>query len=292
MDSVNSGALYLHTDRAKPSGKEQAGVKVLRTLVGKEIRQWIRSFQWPAFTLILLFFAISDPVMTRYQDQLLKHFIGSTGTEMVALLPAPTAKQAIIQFMGDAAGLGAFVLILVSMGIIAQEREAGITEWILTRPVPKCTYVWAKSLTLTLGVTVALAVTVGVAYAYTWSLFSTLPSGWSLVWVTLGLLLRLLWVAAIVLLTSTLFRSSWAAAGVALLATVVESLIYALAGRGEWGHWLPYAATGQISKVMSLPQDAGLPHLWQVNGPSLLLTATGIVVLFGLTAAIFARQET
>ncbi|MBE3583302.1 MAG: hypothetical protein IMX01_04210 [Limnochordaceae bacterium] len=72
----------------------------------------------------------------------------------------------------------------------------------------------------------------------------------------------------------------------------MESLIYALAGRGEWGHWLPYAATGQISKVMSLPQGAGLPHLWQVNGPALLLTAIGIVALFGLTAAIFARQET
>lgn len=66
-------------------------------------------------------------------------------------------------------GLGAFVLaidtIILTQDTIIGEKESGVAEWVLSKPVSRQAYVWAKLVANALGVLVTLVIVPGaVAY--------------------------------------------------------------------------------------------------------------------------------
>lgn len=259
----------------------------LQPLLRKESRQLWRSFQLPAFLLIVLFFALLDPLTARYQNELWRRF--AQGIEIT--LPPPTAAQALSDFIGDAASIGLFVLILITMGTIAQERESGVTEWLLTRPVSRRAYVLAKALVLGLGITATVALTMGVASLYTWSLFGSLPTLRQLLWAGLGLLLHLLLGAAITLTASASMRSAWAAAGIGFLFWAINGTSYALLHASTAARFLPYAVAGRAAEVLAVAPTP-ISELWRLNGPAMLLAAALIIAAVSFAVHTVNRQET
>lgn len=65
--------------------------------------------------------------------------VGSA-SEIQITMPDPTPEMALTQFVTDIGGIGAFVAVIMFMGIVAAEKSNGVTEWVLTRPVTRSEY--------------------------------------------------------------------------------------------------------------------------------------------------------
>ena len=102
-------------------------------LILKELRSNWRSFRYPAFLLVVTFFAILDPLMLKYMNEILANF--ATGIEIIA--PDPTPEDAFLSYLSDVSQIGILVLIFMAMGSVAREKETGVTGWLLSKPISR-----------------------------------------------------------------------------------------------------------------------------------------------------------
>jgi ABC-type transport system involved in multi-copper enzyme maturation permease subunit len=106
------------------------------------------------------------------------------------------------------------------MGSVASEKEKGITEMILHKPLPRWAFILSKFTAQTLVYVVAFFIAEILAYVYILVLFEPVSFGvFSLI--NLLLLMWLLCFTAITTLGSTVSRSIGTAAGISLAGSVV-----------------------------------------------------------------------
>ena len=185
---------------------------MFRTLLAKEFREQWRTWKMIVFLAVFLITGMISPVLAKYTPELLK-MVPNLPAGLADLIPAPTMADSVAQYLKNTEQFGILLVILLTMGVMAQEKERGTAAMLLTKPVSRSAVVLAKWLT---GMTVALAglLVDGLAcLAYTAVLFDPIPFGafWTLnllLLVTLGVYLT------VALMASTLARSqSIAAAG-------------------------------------------------------------------------------
>jgi len=135
--------------------------------------------------------------------------------------------DAISQYIKNLSQFGVLLGLLLSMGLVSQEKERGTAAMLLTKPLPRSSFLVAKFLALGLGFVVALTVAALGGYYYTLLLFEALNGGG---WLLLNgvLLIQVLVYISITLLFSTLLRSQAAAAGLTLGVALVLSLLEAV----------------------------------------------------------------
>ena len=185
---------------------------MFRTLLAKEFREQWRTWKMIVFLAVFLITGMISPVLAKYTPELLK-MVPNLPAGLADLIPAPTMADSVAQYLKNTEQFGILLVILLTMGAMAQEKERGTAAMLLTKPVSRSAVVLAKWLT---GMTVALAglLVDGLAcLAYTAVLFEPIPFGafWTLnllLLVTLGVYLT------VALMASALARSqSIAAAG-------------------------------------------------------------------------------
>src|SRR5262249_3392093 len=135
---------------------------------------------------------------------------------------------------------GAVAAILLTMGAVAGERERGTATLILSKPVSRAAFLWAKLVAIGFELAGAVALAVLATYVYTAVLFHR-PSGLAWIELTAVAWLSTMVYASITLLGSVLARSPLGAAGFGLLALVVVSI---LAVVPNFGPWLPTGLSG------------------------------------------------
>lgn len=206
-----------------------------RLLLLSELRSGLRTFRFTALVLAAVFFGLTDPLFTRFMPELLGLFAG----EITIIMPAMTAQDAMATFFGDVGQILGFVMVAVTMGSIARERERGVAGWLLTMPVGKRTYLGVKLAAMVAGVVAAITAGTIIAWAYTASLFGYAP-GIGTILSAAGVILVLVMVGTITVVASALWRNqlvAGAAGFVTLLGTWASGL---LAGTGI-GRYLPVA---------------------------------------------------
>jgi ABC-2 type transport system permease protein len=185
---------------------------MFRTLLAKEFREQWRTWKMIVFMAVFLITGIISPVLAKYTPELLKS-IPNLPSGLADFIPAPTVADSVVQYLKNTEQFGILLVILLTMGVMAQEKERGTAAMLLTKPVSRSAVILAKWLT---GMTILLAglLVDGLAcLAYTVVLFEPLPLGafWTLnllLFVYLGVYLT------VALMASTLARSqSIAAAG-------------------------------------------------------------------------------
>jgi ABC-2 type transport system permease protein len=199
---------------------------MFQTLIAKEFREQWRTWKLVVFLAVFLITGMISPVLAKYTPQLLGS-IPNLPAGMAALIPTPTVADAVTQFLKNTSQFGILLVILLTMGVMAQEKERGTAAMLLTKPVNRSAMVLAKWLT---GLSVLLAGVIidGLAcYAYTAVLFEALPIGayltlCLLIWVYLSVYL------SVALMASTLARTQAIAAagafGGLIILLILESL--------------------------------------------------------------------
>ena len=254
-----------------------------RVLLGKELREQVRTYRMPVAAIVFLLFGISSPVLARYTKELLD-LLGTQATSGIQIvLPAPTAADAIGQLLKNLGSFGILMAILLAMGAVATEKERGTAALILTKPASRLAFLLAKLVVIavTLGVSVAVGLVFG--WIYTVTLFDNAAlnvAGY--VAMAAFLWLTLLAYAALTLLGSTLTSSTAGGAGFGFVALIVTGLVAALPTIGPF---MPTSLNGPGADLaLGLPVQL---ELWQ----PLLGTLLFIFVPFALAWLSFRRQE-
>jgi ABC-2 type transport system permease protein len=175
-------------------------------MLKKEFREQNRTYRLVISVIVFLSLGISAPIITWLTPDLLKNL----GNGATIILPPQTATDALNTYLKNMVQLPALALILLAMGIIADERSRGTAVTILTKPVPRSIFVLAKFLAYEGTLIISLILAASGAYYYTSQLFSPLPVG-SFVILNIALLAFLTLTLALTILCSALVRNSIAA---------------------------------------------------------------------------------
>ena len=239
--------------------------------------------QWSSYRLlivaaVLLFFGLLSPVTAKYTPEIIKLALPN-GDEVAALLPPPSAKESVEQYLGNLSQFGVVIALLVTMGTVAQEKDKGTAALMLVKPLPRSVFLLAKLIAIALTFTVSFALAGAASYYYTLVLFEAMDI---VNWVALnGLMLLLVLIyIALTLLCSTLTKSQVAAGGMAFGVMIVLASVSAVPGIGQY---LPGQLIGWGAELMA----GGSTAYWPALGVSI-----GIVIVALASAwTIFQRQE-
>jgi ABC-2 type transport system permease protein len=192
------------------------------TLTRKELLEVFRTYRLLIVSAVFLIAGLSGPLLTYYLPDILKS--SSRSQHIHIVVGKQTALDAIMSYVGSVTQLPMLAVILVAMGVIADERRSGIASLILYRPISRAAYLLSKATAEGGVVLVGLALGAAAAYYYTVLLFSDVGLG-PFVLINVGLLLIALDVLALTLLCSALLPSSVAAGGAAFVAYILYGTV-------------------------------------------------------------------
>src|SRR5665811_532992 len=102
---------------------------------GKEAREILRTWRIWVLPGILLFFALTGPVLARYTPELVGALAGDQLKGLV--MPTPTYLDAYAQWVKNLSQIALFALIIIYGSIISSERKSGTAVLVLTKPVSR-----------------------------------------------------------------------------------------------------------------------------------------------------------
>lgn len=245
----------------------------------KELMEQWRSYRLLVVSVVLLLFGgFVAPLTTKYMPEILKAAAPS-GDAIASLLPTPTATLAVQEYVDNVSQFGVLVVLLVTMGVVAQEKDKGTAALMMVKPLPRGVFLMAKFVALAVTCALSIVIAAAACYYYTLLLFEALdvPS-----WVAVNglLLLFLLVFAALTLLCSTIARSQVVGGG---LAFGLLMLLTAVGALPTIGNYMPGRLMGWARVLMNRAGAASWAALWGSLG----------LILVALVAAwqIFERQE-
>jgi ABC-2 type transport system permease protein len=243
----------------------------------KELMEQWRSYRLLIVAVVLAAFGLLSPLTAKYTPELIK--LLPNGEAIAALIPAPTAADAVAQYLKNISQFSVILALLMTMGTVAHEKERGTAGMILVKPLPRWAFLAAKFAALGLTFSASLAVAGAGCYYYTLILFEPLRLG---PWVVLNLLVLVfvLVYVALTLMSSVLTKSQAAAGGLAFALLIVLAIPGALPKVGEY---LPGQLINWGASLMTGSPASAWPALWV----SLAL----IVGALSIAWLAFERQE-
>lgn len=251
---------------------------MLRTLIAKEFREQWRTWKVIVFLVVFLITGMISPVLAKYTPELLKS-IPNLPAGLAGIIPPPTLADSVAQYLKNTSQFGILLVILLTMGVMAQEKERGTAAMLLTKPVSRSAVILAKWLTGMTIIAAGLAVDGLACFAYTAVLFEGLPVGPFLL-MNLLLVVYLGVYLTVALLASTLARSQ------------------AVAAAGSFGGLVILIILGSLPRVNDYMPDklatwgSSLVLKGDINAWPALGVAAGIIVLALVIACLrFEREE-
>jgi ABC-2 type transport system permease protein len=244
----------------------------------KELTELWRSKRFLIVGAVLAVFGLTSPMLAKFTPELLKT-IPNVPVAVAAMIPTPTVADAVGQYEKNMAQFGVLLALLLSMGVVAQEKERGTAAMMLAHPVSRVNFLLAKFTALGVMFAASLAIAAIGCWYYTLLLFEGLPLVPYLELNGLILLVFLVYIA-VTLLCSTLMRTQGAAAGLSFAALVLIAGIGSLPRIGEYfpGRLFGWGGT--------LVLGGGDPAWWALG------ISIGAIVLALLAACLcFEREE-
>ena len=243
----------------------------------KEVREILRTWRIWVLPGILLFFALTGPVLARYTPEIVGALAGS---QLGGLkLPTPTYLDSYTQWVKNLSQIALFALIIIYGSIISAETRNGTAVLVLTKPVSRAAFVIAKASVHSVFLAVLVVMGTLLTWGLTAAVFGKAPGSalWSsaMVWLVFGVLF-----ISLMTLLSVLIGSAAGAAGAGLG-------IYALVSIASiWKPLGSYSPAALATQPASLAAGKDVAVLWPVL-TSLLLA----VVLVAFAAQAFRRKD-
>ena len=248
-----------------------------RTLLAKEFLEQRRTYRLFILGAVLLVFGLISPVLAKYTPLLLRSVPGLPAG-LADIIPEATLRDAVGQYIKNTSQFGVLLVIIFTMGVIAQEKERGTAAMLLTKPVRRSAMVLAKWAAGMGSLLVGLAVAAIGCALYTALLFEPLPLlGFLALNALMGVFLGVF--LSIALLASALARSQAVAAAGAFGGLL---LLLVLASIPRLGEVMPNQLLGWGESLV-LGGDA---TAWNA-----LAFSFGIIVLSVLGACLHLERE-
>ncbi len=244
-------------------------------LLRKEVTEHWRTYKFLSVAGVLLVFGLAAPLLLAYLPELLE----LSDDDITVIIPEFTAADAVTSYLDTLGQIGLIIVILISMGSIAGERERGTAELVLSKPVGTGSFVLAKLLGLATVLTVGLVAGALGCYGYTTVL---LGSPDPVPFVTANLLagLYLLVVMSVTLLFSAIVRSQIIAGVLALAVVILGTFLASLAV------FEPYLPASLMHWATDLNTGATGAR-WMALSASMVVVAAGAIGAW----RVLQRQE-
>jgi ABC-2 type transport system permease protein len=222
----------------------------------KEALECVRTWRLYVVPGILLFFALTSPLMAQLTPELLKS-LGTGQAGVVITIPEPTWRDAYLQWVKNLSQIGTLAVLIASAGLVATERASGTAALVLTKPVSRTGFVVAKYVVQLALIAIAAALGSVVVWAGTLLLFDTAPIAPLATATALWLAFAALLIAIAVLLSSAF--STLAAAGLGFVAFAI------LATGAAWGPTNRNGPSGLLGmSSAAIGPNAQIEPLWPV----------------------------
>src|SRR5659263_269571 len=109
----------------------------------KEALEILRTWRIWVLPGILLFFALTGPVLARYTPEI----VGALAADQLGgfEIPTPTYLDAYAQWVKNLSQIALFALIIIYGGLVSGESRSGTAVLVLTKPVSRSTFVVVKA---------------------------------------------------------------------------------------------------------------------------------------------------
>jgi ABC-2 type transport system permease protein len=248
------------------------------TVFRKEMQEQGRTYRFLIVAAVFAAFGLSSPALAKFTPEMLKAIPG-VPADLLSAFPAATVADAVAQYVKNMSQFGVLLALLMTMGVVVQEKERGTAAFFLTRPVSRSTFLLAKFASMTVTFIASLAIAALGCWYYTYVLFE--PLAWGPYLALNGLMLVVFLVyMALSLLGSTIARSQGIAVGLAFAALIVIGGIGALPSIGDYfpGHLFSWG----ISLMLG-----GTVTAWPAFWISLGIIAAALII----ACIVFRRQE-
>jgi ABC-2 type transport system permease protein len=248
------------------------------TVFRKEMQEQWRTYRFLIIAAVLAAFGLASPLLAKFTPEMLKAIPG-VPPELLAAIPTPTVTDAITQYVKNMSQFGILLALLVTMGVVVQEKERGTAAFFLTRPVSRETFLLAKYAALSVTFIASLAMAAIGCWYYTLVLF--VPLAWGPFLALNGLMLVVFSVyMALALLASTIARTNGVAVGLAVLALIIIGLGGSIPVIGEY---FPGRLFSWGASLMMGGEATAWPAFW--------ISLSIITVALLAACLIFRRQE-
>ena len=243
----------------------------------KELLELVRTWRLWVLPGIVLFFALTSPIVARYTPEILQ----TLAAEQLGRfeLPTPTYLDAYGGWIKNLSQIVMFALIIVSGGLVSSERRSGTAVLVLTKPLSRGAFILAKAVVQSMFLVVLVAAGTLITWAATGAVFGEAPGQalWSasFAWLVFGIL-----IVALMTLLSVIIRPAAGAAGAGLGAYVLLSIVVL------WEPLGTYSPAALTTAPTSLAMGESVDLFWPVV-TALILAA----VLTAVAAASFRRLE-
>ncbi|MDO9122456.1 MAG: ABC transporter permease subunit [Anaerolineaceae bacterium] len=246
------------------------------TAFNKEFLEQRRTRKFLIALVVLVLFGMTSPLMAKMTPQIMTMVPG--GEAFVGMIPEPTINDAVAQYIKNIIQFGVLLALVFTMGSITVEKDKGTAAMILSKPMPRGSFLLAKFASLALTFIIAVVIAGVAAYYYTYFLFGQMNI---LNWLTLNglIVLYILVYIAITLLYSTLTRTQYVAIGLSFGTLIFLGILGSLPG---FGINLPDALISNASLLMSGYPVTNWTGLW---------VSLGIIVVSITTAWLVSRKQ-
>lgn len=231
---------------------------------GKEAREIPRTWRIWVLPAILLFFALTGPVLAKFTPQIVGALAGNQLSGLK--IPTPTYLDAYAQWIKNLSQIGLFAIIIIYASIISAETKSGTAVLVLTKPLSRTGFVIAKAAVHSVFLAVLVVLATMLTWGLTEAIFGKAPglALWSaaLVWLIFGVMF-----IALMTLLSVLIGSTAGAAGAGLG-------VYALVSIAAiWKPLGTYSPAGLASLPATLAAGNDAAVFWPVLTSLLLSVA-------------------
>jgi len=245
----------------------------------KEFLEIFRTWRIWVLPGMLLFFAVSGPLMAKFTPEILKAVGGSDMAALVKALPKPSYTEAYGQWIKNLSQIGLFAIIIIYGGLISSERKDGTAILVLTKPLSRTSYVIAKAVVHCVFLLVAVGVTTVATWSVTRMVFGKSP-GAPLWWAVVAWLALAIFFLGVMTLLSSLLSSQAGAAGIGLAVFAALSV----AGMSEPLRRFTPAGLVQAPALLAAGKESAIL--------SPVITSCGLAILLVMAAAeIFRTKE-
>jgi ABC-2 type transport system permease protein len=253
-------------------------MKLLITLIKKELLEQWRTKKILILVIIMLFSAVASPIIAKITPEILKS-VSVPG--LTINLPPPTYLDSLDQFIKNISQIGLLILIFVVAGAVSEEKNRKTLEILLTKPISRTLFVLSKFKTYFISITLIFAASSVIFYLYTASVFA--PFNLLNFLIMAGnILLYILMIVSVTILASTMVNNSIIAGGIGFVSYILFGTIFSLIE--PLNKYSPNMILANYKDIVT--------NGW--NGDLLLpiLVILGVIVVSVLSAIlIFKRQE-
>jgi ABC-2 type transport system permease protein len=244
----------------------------------KEALEIVRTWRIWVLPAMILFFAITSPVLARYTPEI----VGAVAGDQLGgiSLPPATYLDAYSQWTKNLSGITLFALIVVHGGIVSSETSSGTAILVLVKPMSRTGFVLVKAAVHSVFLIVVTVIGTLATWGLTAAVFSHAPGGpiWSstAIWLVLGV-----FIVVVMTFLSTVIPSTAGAAGAGVGAFALLTI------GGLWRPLGDHSPAGLASQAAALAADKPVPDLvWPV-----LASAVLAALLLAAAALQFKRRE-